>query len=774
MNRKNTYHWIFILFFPFVAAFSQETAAFRVQFDETPVSEALSTLEALFDVRFSYQDDLVTNKTITLEAADRTLEEVLQSLEVTLQVQFDRIDDRYISLYADNSSLSEVQELDNVIVTGYLTKGIYKRKDGAFTIKPKELGALPGLTEADVLESIQLLPGVISPNETATGFNVRGGRADQNRILWDGINIYHKGHLFGMISAFNPNRIEGVEFHNKGTHPRYGERLSSVVSIASRNEVSDRFSAGIGLNGVGADAFLDLPIVKGKLDIQAGIRRSYDEVFESFTFVRMADKVFESTKITNAENTNNDFFFLDYNAKVNYKPNEKHSIHLSTIQIDNNLDYLVSERDVDNGTMLNDILEINNEGYGLQWNAQWSERVRQETTASVSKYRFTYNFLESNNEEQVSDFEKKNVIFDSGAATEVFIETRDDQLLSLGYQYSLKDVSYAFLETAQLSFVLDSDQTVEQTHSLFGNYQYRNPDLFDVAVGARVSYFQNLDAVRVEPRIFIYKDLFKNLRLQVSGEVRSQIISEIDETVLSDLSLENRLWRLADGGTFPIIRSHQVSAGLVYNNKGWTVDVDSYYKKIDGLTALALGFLNPLDSQFHIGEQKILGGDFYLKKSFGAFNTWFSYSINSVQSKYRELNNDDYFTASNSIRHNVTASLTYQLKDFQVAMGWNWHTGRPFTEALTVPSSDDLFFQGINTERLPNYHRLDLSTTYAFRFSKESPLKGKIGFSIRNLYNKRNYLSREYFGNNNINDPITVVDKFSLGFTPNFLLRLYW
>ncbi len=772
MNKRTILIWIVILFLPFAAAFSQEEVASRVAFNEAPISDAFLELEEIYDVRFSYQDDLVTGKTLSLEAEDRTLDEILEILETEFGIRFKQIDERYISVFKDDLNLDEIQQLDNVIVTSYLTKGIYKNKDGSFSLRPKELDVLPGLTEADVLESIQLLPGVISPNETATGFSVRGGRADQNRILWDGINIYHKGHLFGMISAFNPNRIDKVDFSNKGTHPRYGERLSSVVSIASRDKVSDRFSAGVGVNGLGADAYVDIPVVKDKLDIQAGVRRSYDELFQSLTFERTADKVFESTKITNAENTNNEFYFLDYNVKLNYKANDRHSFHFSTIQIDNKLDYLV--RDIDDGTVLNDLLEINNEGYGAHWHAQWGENVRQETGVSLSKYRFTYNFTETTPEERVTDFEKKNVIFDSGVSTEFIFKTKNDQELSVGYQYSLKDVSYAFLETADLFFVLDSDQTVENTHSLFGNYEYRNPNLFDISVGARVSYFQNLDAFRIEPRIFLYKDLFRNVKLQVSGEVKNQIVSEIDETVLSDLSLENRLWRLADGETFPIIKSYQVSAGIVYKNKGWTLDMDTYYKGIDGLTALALGFLNPLDSQFHIGKQKILGGDFYVKKDFGSLATWLSYSINSVESKYRGLNDDDYFTASNSIRHNVTASLTYRSKGFQVALGWNWHTGRPFTEALVEPSSGELFFQNINTERLPIYHRLDFSSTYGFRFSSKSPLRGKIGLSVRNVYDKKNYLSREYFGNNNINDPVTVIDKFSLGFTPNLLFRLSW
>ena len=79
-----------------------------------------------------------------------------------------------------------------------------------------------------------------------------------------------------------------------------------------------------------------------------------------------------------------------------------------------------------------------------------------------------------------------------------------------------------------------------------------------------------------------------------------------------------------------------------------------------------------------------------------------------------------------------------------------------------------------NTKSLPEYHRLDVSATCDFRFSKENKLRGKLGVSLRNVYDRENHLSKEYTGNNSLNDPIEVVDKFSLGFTPNFLVRMYW
>tara|TARA_B100000809_G_scaffold265364_2_gene323982 strand:+ start:527 stop:2836 length:2310 start_codon:yes stop_codon:yes gene_type:complete len=769
LKKKNLIYFLFFL--PLVVAFSQEGATFSIKFNEALVSEALLSLEEIYDVRFSYQDHLLKDKKVTLKKIDRSLNQVLDEISVLTSLSFQKIDERYIIVNESKITINNTQLLDDVIITGYLTKGIHKNKDATFTITPKKLEILPGLIEADILESIQLLPGVISPNETATGFTVRGGAMDQNRVIWDGINMYHKGHLFGMLSAFNPNSTSKVIFHHKGTHSRFGERVSSVIDISSINQVSDRFKVGIGINGINTDVYLETPIIKDKLSIQASLRRSYTELYQSITFNEIADKVFQDTKIINIQNTNNDFFFIDYNIKLNYKLNENNSFYVSTIFIDNYLDYLVEDKDLDKS--YNDFLEIKNDGYGFGWNKIWNPNIIQKTKVSLSRYSLAYNYITSENEGQISNFEKKNEIYDSGVSTEVILNTKKNNNLTLGYQYILKDVSYLFKENTGSPIILDSDKTIISTHSLYVQYYYKNPKLFDINMGIRSSYYQELDAVKLEPRILIYKDIFKNLKIQLSGEIKNQIISEIDETVLSDLSLENKLWRLADGETFPIINSMQLSAGFLYESKGWSLDVDGYYKSIAGKTALSLGFLNPDDSSFHIGEQNILGVDFYAKKDFSFIKTWISYSFNNVISNFDGINNNESFTSSTNIRHSFTSSVAYKLKRFQIALDWNWRTGKPYTKAYVTPESK-YYYIGINTEELPNYHRLDFSSTYDFNFSEKSKIKGKIGFSIRNLYDQRNHLSREYLGNNSVNDPIVVVNKYSLGITPNFLFRVYF
>jgi hypothetical protein len=751
-------------------AFSQEEA-FNIAFEDESLEDVFTEIEDTYDVLFSYKDDDIAQLRLTLNKKERSLFDVLEAIKELTKLNYKILNNRYVIINQSSEKEIDLNTLAKVIVRSYLATGIEKNTDGSYKLYPSKLGILPGLTEPDVLESIQLLPGVLSPNETATGFFVRGGASDQNRLIWDGINIYHKGHLFGMISPLNPNVTSEIKFINKGSHVRYGERLSSVIDISSNSKITNKVKAEIGFNGVNADALLEIPVIKDKLNVQGSLRRSYVDIFETITFNQFADKVFESTKINNLENGNNDFSFLDYNVKLNYKPNKNNSLYASIISIDNQLDH--TQNHTETNREFNDKLVTSNIGYGAGWRIDWNDKTTQNTTAYFSDYKLNYNFITIENNAQVSNFEKRNTIFDSGISSEFTINSSKASTIAFGYQYALKDVAYAFLNTAELSFVLDSEDSTIQTHSVYGSYDYRNPKLFDFSIGLRSTYFKEIDAVRIEPRLLLYKSVFKNVKFQATAEIKNQIISEIDETILSDLSLENRVWRLANGNEFPIINSQQVSGGFIYTNKGWSIDIDAYHKNLKNITALSLGFLNPENSGFNIGDQTVFGTDVFVKKRFNAFNTWLSYSYNRSKSKFENLNDNNDFTSKSNISHAISAALSYKLNHFQLALGWKWQTGKPYTKAQQVNESLE-FNSGINTGVLPIYHRLDLSSTYNFKMSKLNRLRGKVGLSIRNIYDRKNLISREYRGNNSLNDPIELIEKFSIGITPNLIFRLYW
>jgi hypothetical protein len=764
---KNIY--LFLIWLAPLVVSSQEKTTFSFNAKNQDISKVLELLERKFDVRFSYKNKAIDNKQISLTVKEAYLNDILFIIENKLNLKFEKLSKRYFIIKKKKITLNDVQQLNSIVLENYLAKGISKNDNGSYKIVPKNLEILAGLTEADVLESIQQLPGIFSPNETATGLVVRGGSTDQNRLIWDGINIYHNGHLFGMISAFNPNITRQVTVYNKGTNPRFGERVSSVIDIETNHKILRDIKTSFGLNGLSADAFIEVPIIKDKLSVETSVRRSYTELYESFTFDKLAEKVFQNTKIVDTDNTNNDFYFMDFNTKINYKINDYNKLSISTLFIDNRLDYLV--KDLNTNQTFNDILQLQNQGYSINWHKEWSKRVSHTIKANLSKYKLNYNFITAL-DEVISDFDKRNVVYDSGLALETKIRLNNFDNLYLGYEYSLKDVSYAFLKTDDLAFILDSDQTIINTHSFYSNYNYAFQDVLDINAGFRLNYYSELSDFKFEPRLIISKNLLKNFTVQLTGEIKNQVISQIDETILSDLSLENRLWRLADGDTFPVINSNQVSVGVLYNKNEWSFDIDHYYKNIDGLTTLSLGFLNPDGTSFYNGKQQIRGVDVYVQRKLNFFNAWMSYSYIDINNKFDDLNGNNYFTARNEIKHAVTASIAYKNKNFQLAVSWNWRNGKPFTKAI-LQDDGTYIFDGINTENLEDYHRLDISSTYEFKFSKrKNAVNGKVGFSIKNIYNRNNQLSREYTGNNSLNDPIKVIDKFSLGFTPNVLFRV--
>jgi hypothetical protein len=156
----------------------------------------------------------------------------------------------------------EVVQLEEVTVYKLLTRGIERKPGGNIALNVADLGLLPGLTEPDVLQSIQALPGIQSINETISDINIRGGTNDQNLVLWDGIKMFQTGHFFGLISAFNPYLNNNVEIIKNGSSVFYGDGVSGIVDIHSDDNLVKGVHGGAGLNMINADAYLKVPFLK--------------------------------------------------------------------------------------------------------------------------------------------------------------------------------------------------------------------------------------------------------------------------------------------------------------------------------------------------------------------------------------------------------------------------------------------------------------------------------------------------------------------------------
>jgi len=682
------------------------------------------------------------------------------------------------SIFLDEQS----EQIKTVVIKNYLTNGINKTKDGTVVINPKKLGILAGLTEPDLFQSIQLLPGVSSPNETATGIHVRGGTPDQNLILWDGIKIYHSGHLFGAISPFNPYITDKIEFIDKGTNAKYGESVSSVLNIKTSDSIQHKLNAGIGANLISGDAFIKLPIIKNKFSILASARRSFTDFYQSKAYKETSDIVFNSTQPNALTSTNNNFFFKDYNVKGILKLKNNNYISFTNLLIENNLDFGVKELDDSspgddkNSISFKDFLETANKGYGLNWYKKWSSKFKQKINIYYSNYFLLYNKFKTENNLRSLSFAKKNTVKDFGISLNTILQIDKNTTLNSGYEFSNKNVTYFFLSAQSgVGVNQDSNNSNLNTSALYTTLTKTKDKDYYFSAGVRFNYYQNLKKFYIEPRINIGKYLTKNLRLNITGEFKTQAMSKIDETIESGLSLENKLWSIADNKKFPIINAQQYTFGFSYVKKHWHFNIDTYFKNIKGIATLNFGYTDIFDKDAHLGRSKIKGLDIYIKREFKNYATWLSYTFDDSQTKFLGINNNQFFPGNSNLKHNFYWSHTYKWKQFDAALGWRWHTGKPYTKAIAITTNSSgataLQTDGINNFNLPNYNRLDFSATYHFDLSKKDGIKAKLGISYLNLLNRKNVLSRDFFISNSTNT-INSADKISLERIFNLVFRV--
>ncbi len=668
------------------------------------------------------------------------------------------------------------ETLDEVFIQEYLAKGITQNKK-VITVDLKDVEVLPGRTEPDILQSIQLTPGVNNPFETASGVFVRGSTPYQNLVLWNGIKTYQQGHFFGMLSAFNPYVAKEVNFSKSGVSARYGDRIAGVIDIKSGNKIADRFTGGAGFNMINADIVAHTPIIKDKISLQVSGRRSYADLLETFTYKQLSDRVFQNTKIaenTESNNEDNTFYYADYNANLIVKPSLNHNIKVNTIYSKNDLDFKRS----DPLESFNDNLITENEGYNLLWNTKYTNTLSIDINGYYTKYVLNYQFITSNLGSIAEIESKKNSVRDYGAELGIQYKLSDYQKLLGGYQYSNNSIRYAFVTTTpDYELILDQDNQFLNTHAAYTEYKFENPKHFFFSVGIRFNHYTELDHSYVEPRIFIQKYLTKNWEINTSGEYRSQSTSQIQESVVSDLSLENQVWTLANNEQFPIITSYQYTLGSSFRKNKWFLDIDSYYKQIEGITTLTDGFINPINNTYNTGKSSVYGIDFFLKKRFNNYKTWVSYSYINTRNTFDNINDNKSFPGNWNIEHTIKWSQFYKIKDFQFSLGWIWHTGKAFTNISGVDENGTIVildFDQINSNNLPVYHRLDFSAIYNFKIGYNPNIKYRIGFSLLNLYDRKNLLNKEFRTTNSLDNQFISSDIYSLGITPNISFRVFW
>jgi len=717
-----------------------------------PLFEVIKQIERTFQIKINYRADLIKDINVSIDLKNKSLDEIIASLQDLTELNFVKLNRRFYFIKKPVSQL-----LNDVFLFTYLIKGIDFKKDGSFQLTPQKTSLLPGQTEPDILKSLQKIPGVYGIDGTAADLNVRGGKSDYNKILWNYTPVYHRGYLFGLISPFNPYIISQVNFYYQGTTARLGEAVSSIIDIHSNHKIAEKGHAELGINGLHGDLLIRLPLVKNKIDVEFATRHSYANWIETTSMENYQEKAFYGTRFSSKK-----FNFNDYSFGLQYKFNPKNKLNFYYLHIDN----VLSDKISLSNTKEDHISDAQSDAYSLVWKktGNWQQNI----LWSFSNYKYDYQIHEKDMQDNfVSKTLKRNYINDLQLKAN-FSKYFDKHRLTLGYQAVYQRVQYHFIKDKSIIYFLKDSDHSQLNHIFYIEDQW-HLGKSNLRLGLRnvLRPFQN--RYIFEPRMLFNRPLNKHWAWQLSLEKKHQDIYVIKETLNSNFLLYNNLWNLADGEHLPSISSWHGSSGLSFHKNNWLLDVNLYYKYIDNIYTLTLGYFNNKQQYFLLGNQHTFGINLFIKKKWKRWNLWGSYAYMDSKTHHNNINNGKPFTSSLEIKHLLNLSLIYSYHKFRFGLSWLYHTGAPYSKIV----DDELIENAINTLHLPDYHQLDFSFTYQFKCDPTSKTHFKTGLSFTNIFNNLTPIGINIFGKNTVDEHVRYQYIYPIRFTPNFIFRAY-
>lgn len=687
--------------------------------------------------------------------------------------------------------------IEDIIITDD-TRQTLRVQDGGSTVEidPRKLHLLSGLGEADLIRGLQLLPGLSAANERASGLYIRGGTPAENLILFDGITVYQPGHFFGLLSAFNADAIKDVKLYRSGTGARYGGRTGGVIDITGKPGRTVRPSITTSINLMNAQILAEVPWQEDKGGLLISARRSYTDFAPSAFFRQLFDNRFQEGLIyfgqqsqSQSENVlvNPRLHYYDVNAKWLYRPNDRDLISVTAIKSGDELLYsLEEENQTGPDVSSEDRLKLVNEGasatFARQWNSSHYTRVNTAWSSYRNRYQYTY-IIDGDLFSYRSDLLRSQLLQDYAFRLEHSWTAPKSLRITGGIHrnvITLRDIQA--LDDTQTSVAEDVTLTDQGVTAGF-------VEVADVGsiggweLGLRAQLLDDSTQVFFEPRLMGFLRVGDYMRIQGNLGRYHQYLNYV--SVYNGLEAGEDFWALADGDSISALRSDVASLSLSYDADEFLIQVEGYAKRQSGLMAYELQYnpnLNETDLGVRLsdGIGEVGGVEVMIQKKTGRYTGWVSYAYSRVLQRFPGNSETSLVPAAFDRPHQLSVVNQLTNGPLELAATWIFASGIPYTPAeqvnsVELPTGDVIYFLDFgprNSQRLPAYHRLDLSATYTIDFSKGSL---RFGASVFNAYGRRNIGNRVYAVNRPENPgeeaTVQVLDKPLLGFTPNVFLR---
>ena len=756
---------IFIIFLVlFTVEFSHSQSPDR----KIVLSTYIKNIESSSGLVFNYAEDISLDSLITPSSESFDSKGYAAYLTAQTGFIFKALDAYTILIIPKKISTSDTQFLDPIFISNILTQGVFVNKDGSTNITPSDFGILAGLTDIDVMQIIQNLPGISSVNEKLSDLNIRGGTQDQNLILWNGIKMYQSGHLFGLLSAINSNATQKVTVLKNGSSAFYGDGVSGTIDMSSDFGLIKKPTFDLGSNLISADVHSIVPL-SSRQSIQLSARRSITDVVQTLPFKNYFNRLSQNTDLTTLDNEelfkNERFYFYDMSLNYLYEISKQERFQFNTIYIQNALSFEEDFLSFPETRQLSSSLKQKTVGASASYFKQFTSDLNLSGLLYYSSYTMGGVNNDLLNEQQLI---QNTSVKENGLKFKLDYKINPSYRFKLGYQ--LNETGVGNLEDINTPLFRRYVKEVIISNSLINEISFISKDkrsLFNA--GLRVNYIDKFSKFIIEPRISMSHQLSKEWGLEVLAEKKSQYVSQAVNFQNDFLGIEKRRWKLSNNSSIPLVQSSQVSLGFHYTRSNWLFNFDSYYKKVNGITTRSQGFQNQYQFLDAVGLYEVKGIDFLVQKKWSVFTSWLTYSLSQNVYEFNPLNPQTSFPNNYSVEHAFSWSINHSFNAFKYALSVNGHSGRPYTLPTQVGVVDSTIeYATPNAVNLPNYLRVDLSFRYDFKI--QSDLDASLSLSIWNLLNRTNVLNRFY--SFDISDQVIERNSEALGLTPNLSFRL--
>jgi len=684
--------------------------------------------------------------------------------KISLHYSYIGCEPKVVNMHLDkneekNIKLEPNAELNEIVVYGNRSEtGINATQMSALDIPVNIMKTNPTLLgEADIMKTIQTMPGVQAGIEGSAGVYVRGGGPDENLILLDGVPIYNVDHLFGFFSVFTPEAIKKVSLF-KGSFPaRFGGRLSSVIDVRTNDGDMKKYHGTIGVGILSAKLQFEGPIIKDRTSFNISGRRSYlGWVAQPFM---KDDRKF-------------DYYFYDLNAKINHRFNDRSRLFISLYNGKDKLDY--SYMDSDEGNFSSEDktdLHWGNFLSTLRWNYQLSSKLFSNTTLAYTHYKFNINqqFRENSisekfNTDYTSDY--SSGIKDLALNIDFDYHPLPNHHIKFGGGY----LNHHFKPEVQTSRMRSNEDgiPVDSTYTNMGDSRikahegnvYIEDNLsignrFSANLGFHLSLFnvENKTYTSFQPRVSARYQLTDNTAIKAAYTKMSQYIHLLSSYTIT---MPTDLWVPATPNIKPM-QAHQYSIGGYYTGfKDFELSVEAYYKDMHNVLeyedgASFFGSSHNWESKVEMGKGRAMGIEFMVQKKVGKTTGWLAYTLAKSDRKFAEdgINNGKRFPYRYDRRHHLNAVVNHKFSEkIDVGASWEFYTGGtttlaeektlgiyPDQEKEWLPSFQVFYVENRNNFRMPASHRLSLG----INFNKKTKHGVRTwNISMYNVYNAMN------------------------------------